>query len=86
MQPQAAAQSPVARPHRARLSPACTLAACCFGVILGRTKMISIPFFHQKCAKWNTNHGDHGDHGAPEMQPQAAAQSPVPHAPGARIT
>ena len=38
---------------------------------------------HLKCAKWNT---EAGAAGAPEMQPQAAAQSPVPHAPGARIT
>ena len=50
--------------------------------------MISIPFFHPKCAKWNTNHGDHGDHGAdgaPEMQPQAAVQSPISRPDRARL-
>ena len=64
---------------------ACTLAACCFGVILEGTKMISIPFFHQKCVKWNTEGAAGGADGAPEMQPQAAAWSLVPHAPGVRL-
>ena len=44
-------------------------------VILGRTKMISIPFFHQKCAKWNTDHGAGGAHGATETTPWAAPRS-----------
>ena len=51
---------------------ACTLAGCCFGVILEGTKMISIPFLHLKCAKWNT---EAGADGAPEMEPPAAAWS-----------
>ena len=58
-------------------------------VILGRTKMISTPFLYLKCAKWNTEAGGDGAAGAagaPEMQPQVAAWSLVPHAPGARIT
>ena len=70
-------------------SQACTLAGCCFGVILEGTKMISIPFLHLKCAKWNTEagaDGADGADGAPEMEPPAAAWSLVPHAPGARIT
>ena len=46
---------------------------------------ISIPFF-QTCAEWNTNDGADGADGAPEMQPQAAIWSLVPHAPGVRIT
>ena len=37
--------------------------------ILGRSKMISTPFFHQKCAKWNT------DPGATETTPPAAPRS-----------
>ena len=49
----------------------------CFGFILGRTKMLSTPFLHLKCAKWNTADGADGGHGAPEMQPQAAAWSLV---------
>ena len=44
-------------------------------VILGRTKMISIPFFHQKCAKWNTDPGAGGAHGATETTPWAAPWS-----------
>ena len=50
--------------------------------------MISTPFFHQKCAKWNTDHGADGADGAdgaPEMQPQAAAQSPVSRPDHARL-
>ena len=46
-------------------------------------------FFHLKCAKWNTEPGAAGAagaDGAPEMQPQAAARSLVPHAPGVKIT
>ena len=41
-------------------------------VILRRTKIISIPFFHQKCAKWNTYPGAGG---ATETTPWAAPQS-----------
>ena len=40
--------------------------------------MISIPFFHQKCAKWNTDDGAGGAHGAggaTETTPWAAPQS-----------
>ena len=48
--------------------------------------MISTPFFHQKCAKWNTDDGDHGADGAPEMQPQAAAQIPVSRPDRARVS
>ena len=59
------------------------------GVILGWTKMISTFFLHLKRAKWHTPDGADGADGvdgAPEMQPQAAAWSLVPHAPGVRIT
>ena len=58
----------------------------CFGVILGRSKMISTPFLHLKCAKWNTSDGAGGADGATETTPPAAPRSLVPHAPGARIT
>ena len=58
----------------------------CFGVILGRTKMISTPALYQKWAKWNTDHGAGIAGGATETRPPAAPQSLVPHAPGARIT
>ena len=58
-------------------------------VILGRTKMISIPFFHQKCAKWNKFDGADGAGGATETTPWAAPRSfgssaeGQEHAPGA---
>ena len=39
------------------------------------TKMISIPFLHLKCAKWNTEAGADGADGAPEMESPAAAWS-----------
>ena len=55
----------------------------CFGIILGRSEMISNPFLHLKCAKWNT---DPGADGATETTPPAAPQALIPHAPGARIT
>ena len=54
-------------------------------VILGRTKMISIPFFHQKCAKWNKFGGAGGAGGATETTPPAAPRTLISHAPGARI-
>ena len=44
-------------------------------VILRRTKMISIPFFHLKCAKWNTSGGAGIPHGATETTPWAAPRS-----------
>ena len=50
--------------------------------------MISIPFLHLKCAKWNTEAaagGAAGADGAPEMQPQAAAQSPISRLDRARL-
>ena len=47
--------------------------------------MISTPFLHLKCAKWNTADGADGADGAPEMQPQAAAQSPVSRPDRARL-
>ena len=37
--------------------------------------MISIPFLHLKCEKWNTEAGADGADGAPEMEPPAAAWS-----------
>ena len=51
--------------------------------------MISTPFFHLKCAKWNTPGiagiaGIAG--GATETTPPAALGTLIPHAPGARIT
>ena len=39
--------------------------------------MISIPFLHLKCAKWNTEAGADGAAGAPEMEPPVAAWSIV---------
>ena len=53
---------------------------------LGGTKNDFDSFFHLKCAKWNTPGGAGGGDGDTIMQPQAAAQSLVPHAPGVRIT
>ena len=51
--------------------------------------MISISFFHLKCAKWNTpgiaGIADIADI-ATETTPPAAPQSLVPHEPGVRIT
>ena len=43
--------------------------------------MISIPFLHLKCPKWNTETGADGADGAPEMEPPAAAWSllSLPH-------
>ena len=46
----------------------------CFGVILGRSKMILTPFLHQKCAKWNKFGGAGGAHGATETTPWAATR------------
>ena len=43
------------------------------------------PFFRLKCAKWNTEAGAAGAAEAPQMQPQAAARSLVPHAPGSGL-
>ena len=43
--------------------------------ILGRSKMISTPFFHPKCTKWNTDRGADGAHGATETTPPAAPRS-----------
>ena len=43
--------------------------------ILGRSKMISTPFFHQKCAKWNTDDGAGGAGGATETRPWEAPRS-----------
>ena len=42
--------------------------------ILGRSKMISTPFLHQKCAKWNTADGADG---ATETTPPATLRSPT---------
>ena len=57
-----------------------------FEVILGRSKVISTPFLHLRCAKWNTPGGEAGADGATETTPPAAPRTLIPHAPGARIT
>ncbi len=61
--------------HFAKLIQRLYLGELSLCVILGRTKMISTPFFHQKCAKWNTDDGAGGADGATETRPWAALRS-----------
>ena len=70
----------------ADICPASTEDIWLLWVHLGTDENDLDPFFQQKCAKWNTEGAAAGADGAPEMQPQAASRSLVPHAPGVRIT
>ena len=78
-------QTSVPSPQKTSLLSRQTTSGC-FGVILGRTKMISTLFLHQKVSKCNTDHGADGAGGATETTPPAAPRTLIPYAPGARIT